>query len=349
MFNMDKQLRAFYTDEVAIDAATRKKLRDARVANEERLENGLTKAGRKKPKRHQIQGGYAMKTVVQQPNNKYDIDNGAIFSPDALLKSNGTEMTPLEVRTMVCDALKDSKFNKQPEVRSHCVRVYYNDGHWVDVPPYREVTNQYTKQTHLDLASTEWRRSDPAGVTTWFRGREAALSPDADKSGDPQLRRITAYVKALAKQRSSWTTWPTGFMLSVLVVECYTKNDRDDVALRDTLKAIQSRLLWNTTIYHPVLTTERLDRGKTLEDDPRCAALRDRLGELLPKLEVLDRSDCTESDAAKAWDTLYYTTYFQDSIKENAAKAFGALGGGSLGKFERGDGGRYGDRGGRTG
>jgi hypothetical protein len=353
MFNMDKRLRAFYKDEVAIDAPTRKVLHEARIANEERLENGLVTAGRKKPKRHIIQGGYAMKTVVQQPENKYDIDNGAIFPPAALLKANASEMTTLEVRQMVCDALQDAKFKKKPEVRKHCVRVYYNDGYWVDVPAYREVTDSNTKETYLELASTRWTRSDPAGVTTWFRNLETTLSPDAEKQGDPQFRRITAYVKALSKQRTSWITWPTGFMSSVLVEKCFKSNDRDDVALRDTLEAIRNRLLVSTVIYHPVLTSERLDRGSGSDEDARCVEMREKLGELLPKLDVLDRSDCSDGDAAKAWDTLYGTTYFSEKLSEklseNATKVFGALGGATVSKFERGDGGRYGDGGGRTG
>jgi cyclic GMP-AMP synthase DncV-like protein len=348
MFNMDKRLRAFYADEVAIDATVRKQLRDTRVANEVRLENGLVRAGRKKPKRHQIQGGYAMKTVVQQPEGKYDIDNGAVFSPEALHKGDG-DMTPLEVRAMVCSALQDPKFKRQPEVRKHCVRVYYDDGHWVDVPAYRELTDPYTKETYLELASTSWTRSDPAGVTKWFRDHEAAVSPDAEKSGDPQFRRITAYVKGLPKRRTSWTRWPTGFMVSVLVEECYKSSDRDDVALRNTLVAIRNRLLVSTVIYHPVLRSERLDRGVGTDEDSRCVAMREKLEDLLPKLNVLDRSDCTGADAAKAWDSLYGTTYFNDSLKENTAKAFGALGGATLGRFERGDGGRYGDGGGRAG
>lgn len=341
MFDMDAILRSYYTDEVAIDADIRKTLHNARVANEGRLENGLAKAGRKKPKRHQPQGGYAMKTVVQQPESKYDVDNGAVFEPSALMKTNGVEMTPLEVRQMVCDALQDEKFKTKPVVRTHCVRVQYNEGYWVDVPVYRELLNPLNNAPYLELASATWKISTPAAVTAWFRKLEVTRSPDAGGSGDPQFRRIVAYVKGLPKQRKTWT-WPTGFMMSVLVSECFHADARDDISLRKTLDAIFGRLSRSTEILHPILTRERLDKGTGGDKDPRCVAMHAKLGELLPNFAITDRHDCTAEDAARAWDALYGVTYFKDHLPPNTPKALAAVSTPVIGKFERGDGGRYG-------
>ena len=341
MYNVDKKLRAFYSAEVTIDNKTRGVLRDARKANESRLKTGLEKGGRKTFKRHVKQGGYAMKTVVQQPKNKYDVDNGVVFSPDALLNGNGAELSPLEVRKVVCNALQDDKFTTPPQVRRHCVRVYYNDGYWVDVPVYREIVSP--SETYLEIASTDWKRSDPAGVTAWFRDVESR-SNDKGLSGDPQIRRIVAYIKGLAKTRESWN-WPTGFMVSVLVEECYRGDDRDDVTLRETLTAIRDRLKYNTAVRHPKFPLERLDRGDASSEDARCVEMRDKLTSLLPALDVLDASGCTAEEADKAWDTLYSTTWFRDQRTNKAAEsgAFGAFATGVPGKFERGDGGgRYG-------
>ncbi len=105
-----------------IPKSKRDELRDARKANETRLENGLVKAGKPKVKRHIRQGGYAMKTVVQQHDNAYDVDNGALFTYASLLGPNKGPVSALDARKMVCEALQDEKFNKKPEVRTNCVR-----------------------------------------------------------------------------------------------------------------------------------------------------------------------------------------------------------------------------------
>jgi hypothetical protein len=332
MYDMDKNLRKFYGDEVIIGTDVRKQLHDARVANENSLESGLKKAGKPLPKRHVRQGSYAMKTVVQHPNNAYDIDNGALFVKASLAGPRGGDMTPLEARTMVCDALQDTNFKTKPEVRKNCVRVHYNEGRWVDIPVYREVVEGNT--TRLELASREWKTSDPEGVTAWFESL-VSKSPDADKAGDPQFRRIVSYVKGLAKTRMSWN-WPTGFMVSVLVSECYVADARDDVSLRKTLKAIVQRLEGSRRIDHPVLSGERLDRG---DDDSRCIEMRDKLKELLQNLEILDDPKCTAEQAAKAWDTLYGVTFFRDRMKAGGNPVAAAI---PTAAVERGSGGRYG-------
>ncbi len=171
MFDLDSNLRKLYGDKVAIPKSVREELHNARKANEDRLESGLAKAGKPQVKRHIRQGGYAMKTVVQQHDNAYDIDNGALFTYDSLLGPNKGPMSALDARKMVCDALQDDKFKKKPEVRANCVRVFYNDGYWVDVPVYRERVDANTKATYLELASADWKlwspKASPSGSRTW--------------------------------------------------------------------------------------------------------------------------------------------------------------------------------------
>jgi hypothetical protein len=342
MFDLDATLRKFYGDKVAIPKSVRDELRDARAANETRLENGLTKAGKPKVKRHVRQGGYAMKTVVQQHDNAYDIDNGALFTYDSLLGPNKGPMSAPDARKMVCDALQDDKFKTKPEIRTNCVRVSYNDGYWVDVPVYRERVDANTKTTYLELASADWKRTDPEGVTAWFQDMEKRLSRDFDEGGDPQFRRVVAYVKALAVSRKTWN-WPNGFMISVLAESCFTADDRDDVSLRKTLKAMHSVLVQNMPIMHPKIKGERLDvKG---DPDVRCVEMRDKLAELLKELQILDDPKCNAEQAASVWDTVYGTDYFRDKFGGRGSGAKAALSfasSDSPSKFERGDGGRYG-------
>ena len=317
MYDCSKTLLQFYNAEVAIDAATRKLLRDHRKANETRLKDGLAEKRRPKVKRFQIQGGYAMHTVVQHPKNDYDIDNGVIFEAADLVGSQGTAMSALDVRKMVRDAVDDGSFKTAPEVRTNCVRVHYEAGHHVDLPVYREKRNLFGTN-YLELAGSEWKKSDPAGVNEWFERNVTRRSPD--DSHDLQMRRIVAYLKALGKSRDSWNA-PTGFMFSILVVECYIADQRDDVSLVKTLRRVRERLDNNLKIKHPVVD-EYVTQG---DQDARAKFFRDKAPSLLSNLSVLDESDCDAAKAAGAWDAFFRTSYFTDRIKESAA-AIGVTG-----------------------
>ena len=71
------------------------------------------------------QGSYAMKTMVRDPDNDYDIDDGVYFHKEDLVGPRGAEMTSLQARQMVRDAVDDGRFKRAPEVCSNCVRVFY--------------------------------------------------------------------------------------------------------------------------------------------------------------------------------------------------------------------------------
>ncbi len=51
------------------------------------------------------QGSYAMRTMVRHPDNDYDIDDGTYFDAAVLIGSRGGEMTALQARCMVRDAV----------------------------------------------------------------------------------------------------------------------------------------------------------------------------------------------------------------------------------------------------
>lgn len=310
MYDCSNTLIDFYNTEVAIDASTRALLRDHRKTNEQRLKDGLAEKTQPKVKRFQIQGGYAMHTVVQHPKNDYDIDNGVVFDSSDLVGPQGAAMSALDARKMVRNAVDDGSFKTAPEVKTNCVRVHYEAGHHVDLPVYREKQNILGAK-YLELASVDWKKSDPAGVNEWFERNVTSRSPD--KENDLQLRRVVTYLKALGKSRDSWNA-PTGFMFSILVVECYVRDQRDDVSLVKTLRAISDRLNRNLKIKHPVVD-EYVTKS---DDDARTKFFRDKCPSLLADLAILDEAECDAARAASAWDSFFRTTYFTDTLKKSA-------------------------------
>lgn len=317
MFDCHKHLKALHDDRVTLTNDMKQKMRDRRDANQKRMARGLEKAGKPKVLRHVKQGSYAMHTMVQSEFEASDIDDGAIFAEGDLVGPKGGAYTPLDAKNMVRDALDDGSFKKAPEVRTNCVRVYYNDGFTLDIPVYREATD-LLGDTYYELASTNWKKSDPEGVTQWFNTQVMEKSPD--ENNGRQMRRIVRLLKAWCKSRKSWNM-PSGFILSKLTDEVYSKDvslvNRDDQALLQVMEAIRDRLNGfvgpNLVVNHPVFA------GKTItktDKDADMVELHSHIKGAVSKLSVLRSSDCTELDAIKALRDVFNTNYFDDRIEE---------------------------------
>ena len=218
---------------------------------------------------------------------------------------------------MVRKALHDDRFNRPPEVRTNCVRIYYNAGYHVDVPVYRKVKTKNIsgeEEIHYEIASTDWKKSTPVEVNRWFKRENERQSPD-DTNGR-QLRRDTRLNKAFARSRDSWRPRiATGFMITTLIVdECYRTNaDREDKALYDTMVAMRDRLKRDLEIKHPTVAGEMLTSGP---NDARTKCLREKLDWAIAALDVLFDSDCTREQALKAWDKVFNTTFFSERLEE---------------------------------
>ncbi|WP_153008127.1 cyclic GMP-AMP synthase DncV-like nucleotidyltransferase [Sphingomonas yabuuchiae] len=316
MFNTSKQVRGFHDEKVAIVGGERTNMRTRRNSNRTRLKAGLIRDGKPKPLGSHTQGSYAMHTMVQDDNLDYDIDDGLYFKAADLVGAQGGAMSALEVRKMVCAAVQDDKFKTPPDVRTNCVRVYYDAGYHVDIPTYRrlETTNIWTNKIEYsyELAGASWRKSDAKKVTTWFNETNKDLSPEA--VGEGQFRRVVRYLKMFSKSRPSWKGKnPSGFALTKLASECFVgRLNRDDDALRSTMKSIADRLVYNKSVQHPVVDEELISDG-----DPRPTYFMDRLNENLGHLDVLDEVDCTHEKAMKAWDKVFCTSWFSEQPPED--------------------------------
>lgn len=317
MHNCSDDVLGYHDDEVTLPQAERSEMRDRRNANRDRLKAGLKKAGKPMPLEFRSQGSYAMKTMTQHPDRDYDIDDGVYFAKEDLVGPRGGEMTALEARQMVRDALDDGSFKVAPAVLKNCVRVYYDAGYHVDIPVYRRVVSEDilgNETVHYELASTDWKRSDARDVTSWFESENNLQSPD--NSNGRQLRRICREIKMFARSRASWgDSILGGFAITKLITECYRKNGgREDSALYDTMKAVRDRLSVNLTVVHPVTPNDTITKEP---NDPKAKFLRDKLSEALEWLKPLFDSQCTREAALKCWDKVFATTYFAERLTKD--------------------------------
>lgn len=313
MFDCSKDIRAYHDQKVTLPRSEQTAMRDRRDANRRRLRKGLESSGGPAPYEFVKQGSYAMCTMVQHPDNDYDIDDGVYFLKTDLVGPRGAEMTALQARWMVRDAVDDGSFTDPPEVRSNCVRIYYQKGYHVDMPVYRVVESGGT--TYYELASSSgWKRSDARDVTAWFEGELAA------SSDGPQKRRLVRYIKNFARSRASWCgRILSGFGITVLVAErAWLDTGREDRALYETMHAIRDRLQWDLVVRHPVTSGDTITVG---QEDAKAVLLRDKLSEALRWLEPLFKADCTRNEALACWDRVFNTTFFSERGEEEARAA----------------------------
>ena len=316
MINCSKEFGYFHDEHVRLPETERKEMRERRKANQNRLRADLEAKEKPLPKRHVKQGSYAMHTMTQPPDKdptpNYDIDDGAVFDRAALKGPQGGDMTPREARDMVRDALDDGKFNTKPETLKNCVRVHYEAGYHVDIPVYREFEDE-AGNTRLELASSEWRKSDPTELTEWFNA--AVINKSPDELNGRQMRRMVCLLKKFARSRASWNL-PSGLIISVLVDENYAPNDgHDDEALHGLMQAIYNRLRFiGRQVYNPRDRTEELTKGT---DDPKMREFEDRLAWALERLGDVINGTCNKNEALKRWNEIFNTDYFSQFIEED--------------------------------
>lgn len=312
MFNCHKQLKSFFDASVALTEDMKTGMRARRNANRDRLARGLLKKGNPSSLKSVSQGSYAMHTMVQSEYEASDIDDGVVFAKSDLVGQRGGELLPLDAKNMVRDAIDDGSFKIAPAVHTNCVRVFYNDGFTLDIPVYRETSEN--SQTCYELASTTWKKSNPEGVTNWFNQTVIDKSPDV--SNGRQMRRIVRLLKAWSKSRKTWNM-PSGFILSKLVSENYAKDmtllGRDDKALLQVMEAIHSRLQNSLIVNHPAVAGETITRSNA---DANMVELRNRISVSINSLSALRKSDCTEFDALKVIKSMFDTMHFDDRIAE---------------------------------
>lgn len=313
MYDNSKDVLAYHDEKVTLRKIEQDEMRDRRNANRDRLKTRLKDAGKPAPHEFIKQGSYAMLTMVQDPEKDYDIDDGVYFTQVSLKKDDDTGMSPREAKEMARDALEDKRFEKKPEIKKSCVRVFYEKGYHVDMPVYRirESDGKY------ELASDDgWTVSRAADTEDWFNKTNREKSPDAGTNGG-QFRRCVRLMKKFARSRREWKKdIAPGFTITKLVEECFIANvAREDVALRDCMQRVYDRLLINLEVQHPVTQGAMLTSGS---DDPGTKLLRDKLKDALEELKVLDNLNCTAKQAAKAWDKVFNTDFF--SVRQTAAE-----------------------------
>lgn len=307
LINCHSEMKSFHSCEVNLSNKQQGEMRSRRDAGRTRLKNGLATNNYPTYRDIKSQGSYQMRTMVQDSDNAYDIDDGVYFKPEDLVNDD-VELTPKQVRERVCEALKwDGRLKKAAEVKKNCVRQEYPEGYHIDYPVYRIVNGNY------ELASGDkWTDSDAQEVTRWFNG-EVKNELQQGQEDSSQLRRLVKLTKKYSR-RADWKSKTTsGIAITKLVVDNFSPStDRDDLALRQTWQRINTILNVSTAIKHPVVNDNITENG-----DKEVKFFNDCLTGSLNDLKVLDDCSTTKKEALQVWDKVFDTGYFESRHKED--------------------------------
>lgn len=321
MFNYNEQIQAYESDCVNLPQPVKDKLRDHREANRNRLKRNRPDHIRLNDDHFIPQGSMAVGLTVQEENNAYDIDDGVWFHKDDLTKEDGTQLTAREIQQMVCDALKDPNFNKQPELHNNCVRVFYAEGHHVDIPCYRKIDADTDKEQQELAGANGFTLSDPTEINRWFEKEVQERNQARDGAGS-QLRVIIRLMKRFARSRGEKWDMPNGLKLTMLAEECVpTGYERDDEAFYWLLNKLYYRLLLNLEVENRAQTKKPRDKLTKSSSDSNMIELRNHIGEALQELSVLNEPGCSKKQARAAWDWVFQTDGYFDAYDQDQAKA----------------------------
>lgn len=318
MYDLSSKFNTFYTSYVVLSQDEQNNLHNKKDLNIQRLKDGLKEYNIENNTSYTIaetcvQGSMAMSTVVQNEDGDYDIDVAVVFDK-SVLGDKGAQAT----RNLVANALKrkTKQFNAEPEVKTSCVRIKYEDGYHIDFAVYRRHYDSENECWIYEHAGSDWSVRELKGLTEWFKSQ--------NNDSDGKLRKVIRLSKMFCKSRKSWKNMPSGLLQTVLCDEKLQQSyERIDELFYYTMQEIVNRLETSTSVEAPV------DDGRDLTprdiDCKRMTNWKNRLKSKLEDLEVLFSDECTKDDAIQAWYGFFNHDYWGGQVTVEKSYAIASV------------------------
>ena len=196
------------------------------------------------------QGSNEMGTMVRTKDDTCDLDDGVYF------KSNPDNVSCSTLQKWVKEAV-DGITDSTPSHRKKCITVDFKSGYNIDLPVllFDKSIDLHPK---LAVKDGDFIEDDPKEFFKYF-----------NKIASAQLIRIIRYLKAWCDFKKA--KMPSGLALTILAMDNFQKNDRDDVAMKYTLIEIENSLTANFQCVMPTTPKDDLfkDFDKTQKEGER--------------------------------------------------------------------------------
>jgi len=289
-----------YDENLKIPKAKSDNLRDSKETLRKRIRKSFRENHPEYKPEFYIQGSYKMGTTILTKDNICDLDDGIYF-----LREEGVSGTTLQ--KWVKDAVEGAT-STPPQHRKRCIRVIYKGDYHIDFPVY--YFPEDAPHPLLAVKDEDIQESDPKEIVEWYRNK---------KGGEEQLNRIVKYLKGWGDNKRN--KMPSGLAMTILATENIQYNDRDDIALKDTLVKIQERLDESFSCVVPAVPNDGLFENY---NEDRKYNFLNNLEEFIDDAKVAVDEEENQLAASKLWRK-HLGDNFPLGIDENVDKKEAAL------------------------
>lgn len=220
MANLDNLFREF-NDELCITATKKSKMISSKDHLRTKIKDHFKANHPGYTPKFYIQGSYKLKTSIRTKDDTCDLDDGVYFS------SNPDIVTGTTLQKWVKEAV-DGTTDATPTHKKKCIRVDYKAGYNIDLP-VMAFDEKFDKHPLLAVKNEEFQEDDPKEFVDYFKEHKT-----------DQMVRIIKYLKAWCDHKRN--EMPCGLAMTVLALDIFQSNQRDDVALKYTLIEIEKNL-----------------------------------------------------------------------------------------------------------
>lgn len=296
-----------FDKELNLTKSKKKNLQTSRENIREAIENHFKEEHPEYEPRFWIQGSYKMNTVIRYKDDTCDVDDGVYLSFDEPAEVSGET-----IQRWVLNAV-EGVTDTDPEHRKKCIRVIYKGDYHIDLPVYYKLDlSDDEEHPKLAVKREDYELSDPKNFFEWFNDK---------KDDDSQLVRIVKYLKAWGDNIRN--KMPSGLVLTLLACECIQHDDRDDEALRKTLKEIKNKLNRSWYLTMPACCPDNRNLLEEYDQDKRDYIM-EKLEEFIEDANEAIDEESNQLKASQLWEN-HLGPHFPEGEDEDVDQKENAL------------------------
>jgi len=287
-----------YRDDLNITKTKKKSLKKSKDALRKRIVDYFKEHHPDYKPMFYIQGSYKMKTMIRTKDDECDLDDGIYFLREP-------DVTATTLQKWVYQAVEGHTEGGQQH-RKKCIRVIYAGDYHIDLPVYYHLEEE-GDHPFLAVKNEGWEESDPKEFVEWFRGVKTE-----------QMVRVARYMKGWCDHKRN--NMPSGLAMAILTEKNIQEDDRDDIAMRDTLVEIKKSLKKKWECIVP--TTPQDDLFEKYDDIFKKNFFKN-LDAFIEDAKAAVRENCEEK-ASKKWRKHLGSRFpLGEKSTEESAKAIG--------------------------
>lgn len=294
MGNCDNLFREFNGN---LDITKTKK--DSLITSKENLRTKIKKHFDEKRPNYKptfyIQGSYKMSTQIRTKDDTCDLDDGVYF------EENPDDVTCTTLQRWVKEAV-DGVTDTTPSHRKRCITVDYKAGYNIDLPVFL-FDKDNDAHPKLAVKDGDWQEDDPKEFYKYFNDQK-------DTNG--QLVRMVKYLKAWCDYKRH--KMPSGLAMSVLAMNNFQSNSRDDITFKFLLIEIEKTLKANFECKMP--TTPKDDLFADYDQTRKENFMNNIAAFIIDARKAVDEEK-NHLKASMLWQKHFGDTYFPDGNDED--------------------------------